>query len=111
MALADSLVGRGRVRLDPDGGVVTPAGAEFFVEWGLDLADIGQGRRRFCRPCVDWSERRPHLGGAIGAALAEQCFALGWIERIKDSRALAVTAAGRDGFVATFEIDLALAAI
>jgi hypothetical protein len=76
------------------------------MDWGLDLAGIGQSRRRFCRPCVDWSERRLHLGGAIGAALAERCFALGWIERIKDSRAVAITKTGQDGFAAAFALNL-----
>jgi DNA-binding transcriptional ArsR family regulator len=105
VALADSLVGGDRVRLDSDGGEVTAAGACFFAEWGLDLAGIAVRRRRYCRPCIDWSERRPHLGGAVGAALAERCFALGWIERIKDSRAVRVTAAGGTGFAATFGLD------
>jgi DNA-binding transcriptional ArsR family regulator len=107
VALADRLARRGHVRLDHDGGEVTAAGERFLMDWGLDLAGIGQSRRRFCRPCVDWSEQRPHLGGVVGAALAERCFALGWIERVKDSRAVAITAAGRDGFAATFAIDLA----
>jgi hypothetical protein len=110
VALADSLARSGHVRLDRDGGEVTASGSRFLAEWGLDLAGITQRRRRFCRPCLDWSERRPHLGGAIGAALAERCFALGWIERIKDSRAVAITAGGRDGFAETFAIDLASAA-
>jgi hypothetical protein len=68
-------------------------------------------RRRFCRPCVDWSERRPHLGGAVGAALAQRCFALGWIERLRDSRAVAITALGRDGFFANFGVEIPTAAM
>jgi hypothetical protein len=47
-----------------------------------------------CRPCLDWSERRPHLGGAIGAALCSHCFARGWIRRLSGSRAVTVTPRG-----------------
>ena len=102
VALTESLVARQYVLLDEDGGAVTEKGAQFFAELGLELPGIGK-RRRFCRPCVDWSERRPHLGGAVGAALAQYCFSAGWIERIKDSRAVAITASGRAGFLAKFK--------
>jgi len=106
VALAASLAGSGHVVLDDDGGEVTSQGARFLDEFGLDLAGAAGRRRRFCRPCVDWSERRPHLGGAVGAALAQRCFALGWIERLKDSRAVAITASGRDGFRTAFGVEI-----
>ena len=106
VALAATLVERGHVLLDEDGGAVTGKGARFFDELGLDLAAAAGRRRRFCRPCLDWSERRPHLGGAVGAALARRCFALGWIERVRDSRAVAITALGRDGFRARFGVEI-----
>ena len=57
-----------------------------------------KGRRQLCRACLDWTERRPHIGGAIGAALAERWLALGWITRAKDSRAVSVTPVGERGF-------------
>jgi len=106
VALAGSLAGRGHVLLDDDGGEVTEDGARFLTGFGLDLADANGKRRRFCRPCLDWSERRLHLGGALGAALAQRCFTLGWIERIKDSRAVAITPQGRDGFSIRFGLDI-----
>jgi DNA-binding transcriptional ArsR family regulator len=106
VALADSLAGRRHVVLDLDGGEVTRAGARFFAEFGVDLGAAARRRRRFCRPCLDWTERRPHLGGAVGASLAERCFGLGWIARIKDTRAVAITPEGRDGFARIFEIAL-----
>jgi DNA-binding transcriptional ArsR family regulator len=108
--LAKSLAAHGRIVLDEDGGEVTHEGARFFAELGLDLAGAAGRRRRFCRPCLDWSERRPHLGGAVGAALAGHCFALGWIARIKDSRAVAVTASGHAGFRDHFAIEIEAAA-
>jgi DNA-binding transcriptional ArsR family regulator len=105
VALADSLAERGHVVLDDDGGEVTQAGVRFLDDFGLDLAGAAGKRRRFCRPCVDWSERRAHLGGAVGAALAGRCFTLGWIERVKDSRAVAITPRGGYGFRAAFGIE------
>lgn len=110
VALAESLAERRYVLLDEDGGEVTGEGVRFFDAFGADLSSAGGRRRRFCRPCIDWSERRPHLGGAVGAALARRCFALGWIERVKDSRAVAITACGRDGFLAGFGVEIPTAA-
>jgi hypothetical protein len=55
---------------------------------------------------VDWTERRPHIGGAFGAALAGRLFDLKWIERMRDSRALMITPAGRRGLFETFAISL-----
>lgn len=99
VGLADALVAAGHVELTAEGGRITPGGARFLGDFGLDIAGLTGGRRCFCRPCLDWSERRPHLAGALGEALATQCFRLGWIRRQKDSRAVAVTPGGRQGFV------------
>lgn len=106
VALADALVGGGHVELDGEGGRVTATGAGFLAGFGLELETLAGGRRCFCRPCLDWSERRPHLAGALGQALAERCFELGWLRRIKDSRALAITPAGREGFVGRLGLPL-----
>lgn len=106
--LADALVARGYVEFGEDGGAVTPEGAAFFARFGLDLA--AKTRRAFCRPCLDWSERRPHIAGAVGAGLAERCLALGWIQRQRDTRAVSVTAKGRAGLRETFGIELPLPA-
>jgi len=98
VGLADALVAKGCIELREDGGHVTPAGARFLTDFGIDLSAARNRRRAWCRPCLDWSERRPHLAGALGAALATRCFDLGWTERLRDTRALAVTDAGRKGF-------------
>jgi hypothetical protein len=63
----------------------------------------------FCRPCLDWTERRPHLAGALGALVTRRCFDLGWIERRRDSRAVTITARGRDGLRDAFGVDLGAA--
>jgi DNA-binding transcriptional ArsR family regulator len=106
VALADALTQRDHVVLTEDGGMVTPGGEEFLQGFGIDIQAIGHGRRAFCRPCLDWSERRPHLAGTVGAALAGRCFQLGWITRVRDTRAVQVPASGRHGFAETFGIDL-----
>jgi DNA-binding transcriptional ArsR family regulator len=106
VALADTLTARDHVALSEDGGEVTPSGRAFLTRFGIDIVRLGRGRRAFCRPCLDWSERRVHLAGAVGAALATRCFALGWIQRQRDTRAVAVTTKGRYGFRETFGIAL-----
>jgi DNA-binding transcriptional ArsR family regulator len=103
VALADSLTASGYLTLSGDGGEVTDAGHGFLYAFGAAPAT---GKRVFCRPCLDWSERRPHLAGRLGAALAARCFDLGWIERQRDSRAVTITRAGVDGFAQQFGIRL-----
>jgi DNA-binding transcriptional ArsR family regulator len=98
VALADALTGRGYVELDDDGGSTTRRGERFLARFGVDLAEARRQRRSFCRPCLDWSERRPHIAGALGARLADRCLELDWIRHRKDSRALTVTRRGADGF-------------
>jgi DNA-binding transcriptional ArsR family regulator len=108
VALADGLVVGGHVVLADDGGEITERGTALLSHLGVVLPDSGRqrGRRRFCRPCLDWTERRPHLAGALGAALAARLFTLGWIERLRDTRAVAVTEIGRHRLFETFAIDL-----
>jgi DNA-binding transcriptional ArsR family regulator len=107
VALADTLQGRGFVEFGDDGGVVTGAGEMFFAEIGMDIAAARRGRRAFCRPCIDWSERRPHLAGAVGAALAQHLFDRHWIARVRDKRIVTITPKGRLGLVRTFGVELA----
>jgi DNA-binding transcriptional ArsR family regulator len=103
--IADGLVQRGFIELSDEAGAVTESGIAFLDEFGVDVAARSRPAKRvFCRPCLDWSERRPHIGGTLGAALAARCFALGWIERIRESRAVTVTASGRRGFTERFGI-------
>jgi hypothetical protein len=92
--------------LGNEAGEVTDAGAALLTQLGVDLSAARARRRVFCRPCVDWTERRPHIGGAVGAALANRCFELGWVERVRDSRALTITPAGRRGFMEAFELSV-----
>jgi len=106
VGLAERLIACEHVILCAEAGEVTPAGAEFFARLGVDLSGARAKRRVFCRPCLDWTERRPHIGGAVGAALAKRCFELKWIERARDGRALTVTPAGRRGLMEYFSLSV-----
>ena len=94
VGLADALTQRGIIALDRDGGEVTAAGLTFFSELGVDLTAPAKSRRVFCRPCLDWTERRYHLAGHVGACLLRLCLDRGWITRQRDSRAVTITPAG-----------------
>jgi hypothetical protein len=99
-------VAGGHVILSDDGGEVTPAGERFLLDFGVDLKPANRGRRMFCQPCLDWSERRYHLRGVVGAGLLCRCLELNWFRRERDSRALRLTPAGRAGLASTFGIEL-----
>ena len=94
VGIADTLAARRHVILGEDGGELTEEGGAFISRLGIDLAQLARQRRVFCRPCLDWSERRPHIAGAVGAALATRFLELNWLRRAKDSRVLAITPAG-----------------
>ena len=83
---------------------ITPAGTRFLTDFGVDPSALSSTRRQFCRLCLDWTERRPHIAGAVGAALTKRYFNLGWTERMSHSRAVIVTALGKRGFLETFGI-------
>jgi DNA-binding transcriptional ArsR family regulator len=106
VSLAGRLSEREFVILGSEAGEVTPAGADFLTGLGVDLDDARAKRRFFCRPCIDWTERLPHIGGALGAALASRCFELKWVERVRDSRALTISPAGREGLREYFAISI-----
>jgi DNA-binding transcriptional ArsR family regulator len=103
VALADAMVVRGYAELSRDAGMVTDTGLAFLGRVGLDieglLARRGQRSARvLCRWCLDWSERKPHLAGAVGAALCSHGFEHGWIRRLHGTRAVAITPKGEQVF-------------
>ena len=97
------------IALDHDGGEVTAAGLTFFSELGVDLTAPAKSRRVFCRPCLDWTERRYHLAGHVGACLLRLCLDRGWITRQRDSRAVTITPAGATQMRAILGVTLAAA--
>jgi DNA-binding transcriptional ArsR family regulator len=85
---------------------LTPDGEAALAAFGIDLGELRTSRRRFVGECLDWTQRRSHLNGAVGAALTARFFELGWIERGKRRRAVLVTPAGAGGLAATFGCSL-----
>jgi DNA-binding transcriptional ArsR family regulator len=109
VAIADALVVGGHVVLGDDGGEVTPVGSAFLADFGADLETSAYSRRIFCRPCLDWSERRYHIAGHVGAELCRCCLQRGWFQRDRDSRALHLTPAGAVGLLEKFGIEFSVA--
>jgi DNA-binding transcriptional ArsR family regulator len=96
--LHDALVERGDIVATPEGLGLSAQGRARFAADGVDV-DL-RGRRPLCRACLDWSERRPHLAGAIGAALLQRMLSAGWARRDASSRALHFSPRGLAGFAA-----------
>ena len=105
-ALISPLLTHEYIAVGDEAAEITQAGARFLTEFGIDLSALSSKRRHFCRLCLDWTERRPHIAGAVGAALTKRCFDLGWTERMKHSSAVIVTASGKHGFRETFGIGM-----
>ncbi|MEU8279923.1 helix-turn-helix domain-containing protein [Microbispora bryophytorum] len=100
--LYDALV-REAGLIEADGGcLLTASGAQALTELGVDVDRVRRARRRFAPDCLDWLERRPHLGGALGAAVLDRLLAREWLVRGTVPRALRLTGAGREGLERIF---------
>jgi DNA-binding transcriptional ArsR family regulator len=111
VALLDALLSRGTLSGDGTGAdaayQVTSSGVDVLAGFGVDVAKVAQSRRRFAGACLDWTQRRPHLNGALGAAVTARLMELGWIQRGPSPRSIRITEPGRDGLAATFGCSLA----
>jgi hypothetical protein len=105
VALAEALGARGFIIMEPEGAEVTPQGMNFLSELGLEIDLAPKSRRPFCRPCLDWSERRYHVAGRFGALLLRFCLDRRWLERRGDSRAPQITELGTRQFAEVFQIE------
>lgn len=103
VAIADALAARGHVVLDAEGGEVMPSGLRFLADFGADLTHAHG--RVFCKPCLDWSERRFHIAGRVGTAIWARCLERRWLVRDCDSRVVRVTRAGTHGLHEMFGIE------
>lgn len=100
VALLDSLVSRSLI-LDHDGALeLTAEGGRAMREFGVE--PVRRGRRPLCRACLDWSERRSHLAGSLGAAILQQVYARGWARRLEGTRVVAFSAPGLAAFQSAF---------
>jgi DNA-binding transcriptional ArsR family regulator len=96
VALHDELVARGALRPNGDGYLLTGAGERLLAGLGVPVAAARDARRAFARPCLDFTQRRSHLAGALGAAVCQRMLAEGWlVRRAPGQRALRLTGTGR----------------
>jgi len=86
---------------------VTGAGAKALGSFGINVTEVRRSRRHFAGTCIDWTQRRGHLNGALAAAITARLFELGWIEHGQRRRSVRVTPAGAEGLALTFGLDLA----
>jgi DNA-binding transcriptional ArsR family regulator len=107
VGLADALIAKHALTLNEDAGEITQPGRELLAAFGVATDVTRPSRRLYCRPCLDWSERRWHIAGVLGSALLQRCLDLGWIQRALEGRGVRVTAKGRRGFAQTFDFEFA----
>ena len=97
VAVSDALLARGLLTHESGAYALPAKGRRFFTGLGVELESLEARRRPLLRSCLDWTERREHVGGALGAALATQMLERDWVRRERGSRALLVTTAGCRG--------------
>lgn len=108
VALHDRLKALGWISAAERSYRLTAKGTAGMERLGIDIDSVRKTRRRFACPCLDWSERRPHIGGALGAAILTLAVERKWVARQPDSRALTVTNLGRRALRTQFGIQMDL---
>jgi DNA-binding transcriptional ArsR family regulator len=104
--LTDAMLERDLIA--PAGFEPTHRGAEWLGGLDIHVSDLHRERRVLARPCLDWSERRDHLAGAVGAALASSLLDRGWVVRMEGTRAVRLTLRGREGLYRTIGLEVAV---
>ncbi|WP_394764147.1 ArsR/SmtB family transcription factor [Phenylobacterium sp.] len=104
VGMLEHLVARGFVIEATDALTLTPTGETFMQALGLDLPALAAARRPLCKGCLDWSVRRTHLAGALGAALLDRFYALGWARREPGTRLVSFTPRGLGAFREIFGV-------
>ncbi len=98
VSITTAMVDQGYLDVQDRHYEITASGENFFAELGIDLESLRKARRQFAPQCLDWSERKPHVAGALGAAITDMAFELKWIERTKHRRIIKLTDLGREQF-------------
>jgi hypothetical protein len=106
VGITDALLAGDALRGSDGGFEVTGSGEHLFGSIGVDIGAARERRRAFALACLDWTERRSHLAGALGADLCDRLFELGWVERRGSDRAAGLTEAGSVGLRELLELDL-----
>jgi DNA-binding transcriptional ArsR family regulator len=102
--MLEHMIARGFVVEQADALSLTPAGETFMTALGLDLPALATSRRALCKGCLDWSVRRTHLAGALGAALLDRFYCLGWAAREPGTRLVSFTPRGLEAFSEIFGV-------
>ncbi|PHZ86136.1 ArsR/SmtB family transcription factor [Paremcibacter congregatus] len=103
VAIADSLIAQKLIVFEGEAGMISQQGRGFLQAHGLsEVASATQATRPQCRPCLDWSERRPHIAGSLGAVICQHFLKKNFVRRIKGSRALEITPPGREALLMMF---------
>ncbi|TDW47230.1 ArsR family transcriptional regulator [Flavobacterium sp. 270] len=104
VAVAESLLEQ-NIILDADHKFeVSREGEKWFSDFGINLEEIKKQRRLFLKPCLDWSERKNHIAGSVGASLLDKMIADDWLRKTKDSRAIQITGKGEKELFRYFKI-------
>jgi DNA-binding transcriptional ArsR family regulator len=106
VAITDSLLHEHMIIENGKTFALTTKGETFFSAMGMKIDEIQKKRRSFLRPCLDWSERRYHIAGALAAALLDHMISSDWIRRQKNSRAITITSKGQSGFYRYFKLNI-----
>lgn len=106
LAVTNSLIDHGHLLFSFDGGELTESGSAFMNRLGGNVILAPGSRRAFCRACLDWNERRPHVAGTVGAAIANLAFEKHWIRRRPKDRSVEVSDSGFSAFREIFAAKL-----
>lgn len=106
VAIAESLARKKYMVVSKQDYKITPKGSQFFQSLDIDIVRLQNEKRTFIRPCLDWSERKDHIAGALGSAILSHFLAKDWVRKTKNSRAVIITAKGRKGLLNSLGIDV-----
>jgi hypothetical protein len=104
--ITEGLIAEGALAREDRAFVLSDNGRTAFTDLGINVEALGRQRRGLGRACLDWSERRYHLAGSLGVALASRLFEVNWIERTPTPRVLRLTNTGRRAIKARFGVTL-----
>ena len=104
VAIAQRLIERGALHLRGEDFAIAPNAVREFARVGLDLEAARDSRRALARACLDWTERRPHVAGSLGALLLKLFFAREWVARNRGDRSLRITTAGKQALERDFQL-------
>lgn len=106
VALTDRFVHLGYIVPAEKDFELTAEGAGKMIQMGIDIDALRKAKRHFARPCLDWSERKHHLAGGLGAAITNRLMELDWIRRYPEGRAVQITESGREGLYREFGLTI-----